>query len=394
MNKNNKTIFFAAGGTAGHIAPALAAAEALEQISSDYRIVFVTNKYSPRNKKADSNGFEETFSISGVLLGGKNYVVETLDCIGLPAGFSLKYFVFVLKLFKSFFRSLALIKKHHPSAIAAFGGYLSFPIVTAAWLSGLPVLIHEQNVMPGRVNRLLFRFVSICALSFEDSRKYFDLERGKNLIEKIISLFLKENQPAIVVAGMPVRKQMEVTGESDKSKFSILVMGGSQGAHYLNKVFLAALKELGPAIQKKLHVIHLSGTRDLDEIKEAYKSLDIDSHIYGFLKEMSEVYKSCDLVICRAGASCLTELSYYGCAAVLIPYPYARGHQLKNAEYFTDRKAAIMLEQKELTPEKLKQIIIDLMNNPDKIKSLSDNIKTILPADADEVLAKRINSML
>ncbi|MCK4422955.1 MAG: glycosyltransferase, partial [Candidatus Omnitrophica bacterium] len=299
MNKNNKTIFFAAGGTAGHIAPALAAAEALEQISSDYRIVFVTNKYSPRNKKADSNGFEETFSISGVLLGGKNYVVETLDCIGLPAGFSLKYFVFVLKLFKSFFRSLALIKKHHPSAIAAFGGYLSFPIVTAAWLSGLPVLIHEQNVMPGRVNRLLFRFVSICALSFEDSRKYFDLERGKNLIEKIISLFLRFGcsdkndfkagrnvQPEVIVTGMPVRKQMEVTGESeettkeaedteldsslqesDKSKFSILVMGGSQGAHYLNKVFLAALKELGPAIQKKLHVIHLSGTRDLDEIK-------------------------------------------------------------------------------------------------------------------------------
>jgi len=321
-------IIIATGGTGGHVFPALQVAKVLQR---QHDILFLSSG-GVAAQIIEQNGFDLIFlSAEGVRFK------------------SLKLFLrSIFLIFKATRESLRFLSDFKPDVVVGFGGYGGFPVLLAAFLLRYPTLIHEQNVIPGKANRILSRFVNKIAISFLDTLRYFP--KGKSLFTGC---------PSRLPIPSLDKNQLYAKFGFEATKPVILVLGGSQGSHRINAEFVEAAKSLKKEFD--FQVIHITGPKDFDEFKDQYVGLGIKAHVFGFLNEMEEVYAISDLVIGRAGAVTVTELAVFQIPSILIPYPYAGGHQKWNAKVLQDAKVSRLLEESELVPGKLQTTIQEIM---------------------------------
>lgn len=354
-------VLIASGASAGHLYPALAFAQRLAAKRPDIAIAFVTSK----------RGIESAIEKCGYQLFFVSLRPISFRGIKLPR--SLYY------LCRSFFDSFFIIQKFRPGLVVGFGSYISFPALLESALLRIPTLIHEQNASFGLSNKFLSFFVDKIAVSFKDT----PLRAGK-----------------LVFTGNPLRSSLTKSARNDARRFfgldeafTLSVIGGSQGSRRINMEFMEALRLLTER-KEKFQFIHISGRGDYLRLKEWYKCITIKYRLYDFLDAIHLAYAAADLVICRAGAGTLSELAYFKKAAILIPYPYARGHQLENALQLKRENAAVVIQEKELSGAGLCEQILRLMRLADERIALEDNIQKFAHPDAADKLAELALSMV
>ena len=357
MNTKNK-VLIATAFSGGHIFPALAVAGSLEK-TLFAKSIFITN----------AGDFKDQIEKRG------HTVVDF--------GHRRKTYDLVFKLGFDILRTLSIIKKHKPCIVVGFGGGVTLGPLIAAKLLNIPTLVHEQNVRLGRANRLLSIFSQRIALGFSEGK----INEAAKKAEKI------------VLTGNPIREELfiPITKEEAMKSFGfsadkpiILVVGGSQGSHKINISFLKALELLK---EIPLQVIHISGNIDYDFVCAQYKILGIAHKVFRFLEDISLAYRIADLVISRAGAMTLSEISLFVIPAILIPYPYSRGHQGDNALFFEDKKAALVINEKSLSAQKLSEAVGCIISNPEKKKIMVDSMRKFARPEATDNLIAQIKEI-
>jgi UDP-N-acetylglucosamine--N-acetylmuramyl-(pentapeptide) pyrophosphoryl-undecaprenol N-acetylglucosamine transferase len=328
-------VIFAGGGTGGHLFPGLAVAREFQQRDSMTEILFVGTERGIEARFLPREGFRlETIPVRGMRGRGIRGLLDALW--GIPAGL---------------LRSLRIIRSFRPDFIIGLGGYASGPLLLAGKLRGLRCAIMEQNLRPGFTNRFLARFVDRVFTSYRESTAYFS---GGQVLE----------------TGNPVRwRRLPEVKRGDK--FVLLVFGGSAGAHHINLAVVDAMKRLSD-LADKLQVIHQTGHADFAAIKEVYDSLPFDAEVLPFIEKMDEAYARADLVLCRAGATTLAELTAFGKAAILVPFPYAiYDHQRWNAQALQEGGAAEMILDQEISGELLAGRIRSYILDPSRLERMA-----------------------
>ena len=274
-----------------------------------------------------------------------------------------------------------------PDVVVGFGGYVSCPAIMIASLLRIPRIVHEQNVVPGRANMLLFKLADKVAISFEETR--------------LITSVSKDSEK-LVFTGNPMRR--EVLREDrqggikrfglDTAKFTVLLIGGSQGAHFLNEAFISAMAGIDKGIRRNFQVIHLTGVKDYEWAVAAYSKIeDLESRVYSFIDRIEEAYSASDLVITRAGASAIFEVAYFARPMILVPYPFALSHQGENAKVFSRKGAAVVIDENTLSAETFKDNILRLFNDKVALKGLGDSAKRLSSPVASKDLAREVLSL-
>lgn len=354
-----KTIVIAGGGTGGHIYPALTIAKSLQNLNPELKVEFVGTPDGLESKIIPKHGFP----ISFISVGKLNY-----------KGGLLKKMKTLFQLPWAFVKSLALVLEKKPILVLGVGGYASGPFVLASSVLGIPTALWEPNAHPGLTNRILARFVRKTFLVFEESRKYMKSKRFE-------------------VLGLPVREEIEKLNLAESKKdddkvFKILIFGGSQGARAINNCVAAMLKEFP---LEKVEVVHQTGPYDYPGVKVTYGDQRPNVRVMEYLYDIESYYLWADLVICRAGASTLAELAAAKKPSILIPLPTAADdHQKKNAVSLVNKNAARLIEQKDLTPEALFNLIGELRNQPSLMKKMSENVQHFYQPQAAKKIAERL----
>lgn len=346
-------ILFVAGGTGGHINPAIAVASEIKRLYPESDILFVGTKNRMETKIVPAAGFPiKTVEMSGfsrkMTLGGIKDNIKTAILTLRASGEAKK-----------------IISDFSPDVVVGFGGYVTGPVLRAAVKSGIPTCIHEQNAFPGVANKALAKMVDRVMLTSPEAEKYMNCR----------------NSP--VVTGLPVRRQI-LQADKDFARASlgvkpnemlVLSMGGSLGADEINNAVIGMLKELHN--EKDIRFIHATGQYGSfvwDELKKhgiSYgKNTNIDLREY--INDMDVCLPACDLVISRAGASSIAEISALGKPSILIPSPnVAENHQFHNANTLAENGGAILIEEKDLTPQLLAQTVNELKNNRKRLDEIS-----------------------
>ena len=347
------------GGTGGHLFPAIATAEAMCERLPGSEILFVGTKRKMDKTSLEQYGFA-TKSIHSKGLKGKN-IVSLLQGIGiLPI---------------SIIEAMIHIIRFKPDLVLGVGGYVTGPVVLAAKLLGKVTIIHEQNSIPGLANRKLGGLVTKICLSLPESEKFFDRKKT-------------------VVTGNPVRQEIIDLSEEEKSKSlgkkpTLLVLGGSLGAHRVNELVLEACSN--PAL-KGIKVIHQTGPKDVEMVRAAYKKNNIEATVKAFFTDMAAIYREADCLVSRAGATTLAELSVLGKPAVLIPYPYAAdNHQEKNAAFYVQGGGALLCVEKELQATELAEHLIALLHDTETLEEMA---KAMRASAFPEATAKIVDECL
>lgn len=357
-------ILIAGGGTGGHIFPAFSLARALKKIDPGLKIVFVSS-----DRKLELELFQKN-----------KCDYRTLKLITPPSGLSFRILLFLSQFIKAFFASNRLVKELKPKAVVGFGSYISLAVILAAKFNRIPVIIHEQNVWPGRANRFLALFANKIAVSFKESYNYIG------------------QKEKLVLTGNPVRFSFSNQNKKEAlehfklspNKFTILLMGGSQGAHFLNQLLAELTGILNKEDKDNLQFIHLSGADDFGLVKESYQSAQMNAAVFSFLDEMDLAYLASDLIVGRAGATAIAEICNLGRPSILVPYPYAGAHQKCNALVLQNKGAALVLEQKNLTAEILRNNIISLTADKKRLELMAANSRILSFPQAGENLAGEV----
>ncbi len=340
------------GGTGGHLFPAVATAEQVRTVLPESSVLFLgTRRRLDRDSLTRSGFMVKTIHSYG--FKGKNLWELTKALLVLP--FSL-------------LESCYHILRFNPDVVMGVGGYVTGPVVAAAWLLRRPTLIHEQNSVPGLANRKLGRLVDRICLSLPQSEKYFPADKT-------------------VLTGNPVRRKIVEVGRTrsgGQGPRTLLILGGSQGAHAVNEMVVEALRG-GIEAFSSIRVIHQTGRDDEQMVKEAYEELGIDHQVAAFFTDMAELYGQADLIVSRAGATTLAEIGVVGRPAVLIPYPYAAdNHQEKNGAWYVESGAALMFVQSDLTPQRLAEEILRTINDQSRLDAMSLAMKKLGISNAAE----------
>jgi UDP-N-acetylglucosamine--N-acetylmuramyl-(pentapeptide) pyrophosphoryl-undecaprenol N-acetylglucosamine transferase len=308
-------ILFAGGGTGGHLFPGVAVAREFQRRDRRNQILFVGTQRGIEFRTLSKEGFNlETLPIRGLKGRGIRGLIDA--AYGVPL---------------SLIGAFGIVRRFHPDRIIGLGGYASGPMLLAGKIAGVRCAIMEQNLRPGFTNKLLGRWVDVVFTAYAESAEFF---RGARVVE----------------SGNPVRWQKLPTVQP-REKFSLLVFGGSLGARRINFAAIEALKQLTD-FKNELFVTHQTGELDYTAVREAYSALPFEAEIAPFINAMDEAYAQADLLLCRSGATTVAELTAFGKAAILVPYPYAiYDHQRGNAQALKDRGAADMILDQELTGE-------------------------------------------
>ena len=310
-------VILAGGGTGGHLFPGLAVAREFQRRDAMTDILFIGTSQGIEARVLPREGFKlETLLVRGLKGRGARGVLDA--CFGVPA---------------SLLCCLKIIGEFRPDIVIGLGGYASAPMLLAAAARRIPRAIMEQNLRPGFTNKTLARLVQRVFTAYADSGRFFP---GAKVIQ----------------TGNPVRWQ-SLPAVSKVEKFTLFVFGGSAGARRINFAVIEALKlaaDLAPDVQ----VMHQTGQADFAAVKAAYAALPFEAEVTPFIDRMDEAYAHADLVVCRAGATTVAELTAFGKAAILVPYPYAiYDHQRGNAEALAAAGAAEMILDQDLTGERL-----------------------------------------
>jgi UDP-N-acetylglucosamine--N-acetylmuramyl-(pentapeptide) pyrophosphoryl-undecaprenol N-acetylglucosamine transferase len=352
---NALRVVIAGGGTGGHLYPGIAVARELLARRPDAVITFAGTSRGIESRVVPREGF----------------ALDVLRSVGLK-GMSPAALVRGLAILpRSLFDAWGIISRRSPSLVVGVGGYSSGPVVLAAALRGVPTLLLEQNAVPGLTNRLLSRIVSAAAVTFESTASFFG-RRG-------------------FVAGNPVRPEFFAT-ESEPGPQGglprVLIFGGSQGAHAINVAMVEASPRLAAA--GGMDITHQTGERDLELVRSAYGAAGLTARVEPFLFAMDREMKRADVIVCRAGATTIAELTAAGRAAILIPLPTAADdHQRRNAEVLTKDGAAEMIEQKDLTGEVLASQIIALASDAVRRSRIAEAARRFARPDAAKVIVDR-----
>ena len=354
-------IILATGGSGGHIFPALLAAHRLRIVGHEILFAGALGGAAERIQK-------QGFNFHPLGARGLSFV-------------SLKVCLrFLFCMIKAAIESFRLLRKFEPDVVCGFGGYGSFPVVFTAVLLRYPTLIHEQNVVPGKANRVLSRVVQKVAVSFEESRKYFRADKTV-----LTGCPCHGPQGALDRPGSLARFKLI------EQRVTFLILGGSQGSHRINEEFIQTVKLLKEELA--LQVIHVSGKNDYARLNEVYKSLRIPFALFEFLEDMVPAYSAADLVISRAGAVTVSEIAQFQIPAILIPYPYAHGHQKENAKILCRTRAVRMIEENDLSALKLKEAILELMRLKIDKEEIRKQLKGFFIVDAPLRLAGEIERL-
>jgi UDP-N-acetylglucosamine--N-acetylmuramyl-(pentapeptide) pyrophosphoryl-undecaprenol N-acetylglucosamine transferase len=345
-------ILVMAGGTGGHVFPALAVANELRA-----RGVEVTWLGSRRGLEAD-------------VVPKAGFTIDYINVSGLRGKGVLSWVTAPVKLVIALVQGWAIMRRRHPSAVLGMGGFVTGPGGLAAWLTRCPLLIHEQNARAGLTNRLLVPF-------------------AKRVMEAFPGTIVNKNN--VYHTGNPLRSNFTnqdfVNSGKEKNHdgpLRLLVVGGSLGAARLNEVVPVALAKL--PIESRPEVWHQAGKRNIESAQAAYKSAGIGARVVPFIPDMVEAYRWADLVLCRAGAMTIAELAAVGVASVLVPYPFAvDDHQTANARYLTGNAAAVLLPQTQFTPERLGELIKEA--TPETLHKMAKAAQSLALMDATRDVA-------
>ncbi len=352
--KTNGPIMITAGGTGGHVYPGLAVARAL--MEQDIPVVWMGTPKGLEARVIPEADIEMMYlSVNG--LRGKS--VFTL----IKAPFQL---------IKALFQSFVIMLKVKPSLVLGMGGFVAGPGGLVASLMGKPLIIHEQNAIPGLTNKLLSRF-------------------SKKILEGFTGTFKQSNKTQGI--GNPVRQ--DIANLKDPAKrlgdrwghTHVLIFGGSLGAQALNEIVPMALNEL--PVDKRPIVRHQAGKNKDISTQETYQKLNVEADVTPFIEDMAEAYEWADLVICRSGALTVAELAAAGAASILVPYPHAvDDHQTMNAKYLSESGAAILMAQTELTKESLSALLDELCSDRNRLIEMSVKARNLSkPLATEEVAA-------
>lgn len=351
------TIVIAAGGTGGHLYPAVALAREFLRRDPAIRLLFVGTPRGIEAKVLAHEGLELAL-IAAQPVMGRGLVKAAGALVSLPLGT---------------WQSLALLRERRASLVLGVGGYTSPPVLLAAWLLGVPRAILEPNAWPGMANRVLGPVANLVFVTFREAAGHFS--------------------PAKVrVTGMPVRRDFlegarhETRGEGGCK--TLLVFGGSQGARALNDAMLGALPKWA-ALRGRVAIVHQTGEADHGRVKAAYEAASVAAEVVPFLFEMPQALRAADLVVSRAGAMTLAELAVCGKPAILVPLPQAiHQHQARNARVMAEAGGAVVLPQQELTGVRLAQEVTTLLRDPERLRVMGERSRALGRIDAADVIVQ------
>lgn len=355
----------AGGGTGGHLFPGIAIAQALVARRPGSRARFIGTDRPFEAEAVAAAGFDHR-SIHAAGLKGRGLVAKTGALAVIPRGV---------------FQAAGILRDFAPHLVLGMGGYSAGPVGLAAWLRGIPRALHEQNRLPGLTNRLLGRLADRVYISFEQSRSHFPPDRCR-------------------LTGNPVRRELLASDRDDAvprrdtaRPFTLLVFGGSQGAHRINTAMVGAAMRM--ANRREMEIIHQTGARDLDRVRAGYAEAGINARVAPFFREMGALYRRADLVICRAGATTVAELTAVGKAALFIPFPHAADdHQSANAQTLVEAGAGDMIAESELTEAWLAQRIEQYRREPETLARMARNARALGRPEAAEAVVDDILAFL
>jgi UDP-N-acetylglucosamine--N-acetylmuramyl-(pentapeptide) pyrophosphoryl-undecaprenol N-acetylglucosamine transferase len=338
LDRRGVGMIIAGGGTGGHLFPGIAIAEEFLRRDPANRILFIGTE----------RGLEKK------ILGELDFPLRTLKVEGLKGRSPARIPASLLKIPGGLFASFQILRAFQPAVVVGVGGYASGPAVLAARLMGIRTAIAEQNAFPGLTNRILGRFTDRVFVTFSASAGWFPADRTRVTGNPIREAFLTD-QPK--------------TGERDP-RFTLLIFGGSQGSHAINRIVLEALDSLGE-LKERIRFIHQTGEKDRETVEKGYRERGFTAEVSPFILGMAAAYREADLLLCRAGATSIAELTAGGKAAILIPFPFAvNDHQTKNAELLVHAGAAEMIPEKELDGRRLAAAIERLCRDPETLKNM------------------------
>lgn len=361
---NGKKILFATGGTGGHINPALAVAGYIRENYPKAEILFVGTADRMEAQLVPAAGYDfKTIEIQGfsreLNFEGLKHNIKTVNL-----------------LFKSEGQAKKIIEDFKPDVVIGFGGYVSGPVLSVAARMGIPTAVHEQNAFPGVTNKNLAKKVDVVMLTAPEAEK-----------------LLKPKNPC-VVTGLPIRgeiisanKEFARAEMKLDSRPLILSMGGSLGARAINEAVKYLI--LHRFEKKDCYYLHATGKAGASMIDDIGKDVDLNANsqimLREYINDMDRCLAAADLVVCRAGASSLSEIQALGKPSILVPYPYAaENHQYYNAKTMSDRDAAIMIEEKDFTGERLLSEVEKLLSKPERLKKMGENARAMAILDASQ----------
>lgn len=341
----------AGGGTGGHVIPALAIAQELQK-QYGAEVLFIGTVRGIENRLVPAAGFPLKLVTVGAL---KNVSIATR----LKTSFDLP---------RAVLHAGRILADFKPDIVIGVGGYASGPAMLAALLKRIPTLAFEPNVVPGFANRMVSWFVSGAAVHFEETKKFF--RRAE-------------------VTGVPVREAfLNLSPKDPASSFTLLVFGGSQGAHAINQAVIEAIPALREHIPG-IRIIHQTGERDYDAAKNAYATLGGAIEAHRFIDDMPARFAQADLLLCRSGASTVAEITAAAKPAIFVPFPGAADdHQKRNAEALERAGAALMLEQSNLTAATLSETVISLFSDRAKLQDMSEAARKLAHPNAAQEIGR------
>ncbi len=354
-------IVIAAGGTGGHLYPAVALAKEFQQRDPETVITFV----------GAGRHLEES------ILTHEGFALARINVRGIVGRGAWGTLQAIVLLPRAIWTALRLLKTKGTDLVVGTGGYFSPPVILAAWFLGVYRVILEPNAMPGLANRVLAPLANRIFLAFEQAKTYF-------------------NSSKIRIVGIPLRQEFsqdENFAPSGQLK-TLLVFGGSQGAGAINTALGEALQH-SQILRHDLHIIHQTGLPDHARMQTLYEKAGVNAEVVPFLYDMPQVLRAADLVIARSGAGTLAELAAVGKPAILIPFPHAaHGHQEKNARAVEAEGAAIVIPQSELSGGRLVQEIERFLNHPDHLKTMAEKSFARRITNATERMVEECQDLL
>lgn len=352
----------ACGGTGGHVFPGLATARELLRRGHDVTL-WLTGRYEEQSARKDWDG----------------PVVE-VPARGFPSGLSFESVGRAWTLARAIWKCRREMRKDVPAVLVAMGSYASVGPCGAARFLGVPIVLHEANVIPGRAVRLFARSAAAVAAGFEETRYHLSAAR-------------------LEVVGMPLRDELTEAAralppreDSARAPFRLLVVGGSMGAHRVNEIAVAALTQLEQAGQD-FSVAHLTGKEDEPTVRAAYQAAGVSAEVIAFTTYMAPLYHTADLAICRAGASTCAELAFFGVPALFVPYPLAAlDHQTANAHALEKRGAADVVAESALTAEWLVAYLGQMMRKPERLARMREATRREGVKDGTAALASLVEA--
>jgi UDP-N-acetylglucosamine--N-acetylmuramyl-(pentapeptide) pyrophosphoryl-undecaprenol N-acetylglucosamine transferase len=364
-------VIITGGGTGGHINPGVSIAKKIKEKHSDASVLFIGTEKGLERKMVPKEGFKIKFiSVEGL---NKKISVNTIKSMAVGV--------------KGFLQANKIIKEFKPDIVIGTGGYVCGPVVLSAYLKGVPTIIHEQNAIPGVTNKLLSKFATKIAVSFKEAEKFFP----KNKV------FFTGNPVKDTIINLSREKSREVWG-IDREKPVLFVVGGSRGAKNINNAIIDIIPRLA---EENIQLIFVTGENQYDETMKNIEKNKINIKnmkgikIFPFIFNMHDALGACDLIVSRAGATTLSELTAVGIPAILIPSPFvANNHQEYNAIALEENGAAILIKENQLKDNVLSDQILNIIKNKDTLHSMSVNSKKMAVIDAADNIYALVKEIL